>query len=206
MKTTAFCLAMCVLLQGAIPGVASAGQLGQGIQVHGHWTIEVRDPDGSLVTRREFENALGNTGPDALAGFLSRATSPGGWAVLLAGATGPLSPCGTDSILANCVVVEPQHPSGNNPVYFKNLTVGRTADSKKLVLGGNATAQRNGNISTVSTHVQFCNGPGSTCLGSNSQLMIFTTHKLETSIDVKPGQQIQVTVEIGFSSPPPPTS
>jgi len=30
----------------------------EGITVHGHWTIEVRNPDGTVVTHREFENAL----------------------------------------------------------------------------------------------------------------------------------------------------
>ena len=30
----------------------------QGIKVHGHWTIEVRNPDGSVATHREFENSL----------------------------------------------------------------------------------------------------------------------------------------------------
>jgi len=26
--------------------------------VHGHWTIDVREPDGTLVSHNEFENAL----------------------------------------------------------------------------------------------------------------------------------------------------
>ena len=34
---------------------------GEGIEVHGHWTIEVRNPDGSLDERYEFENALTTT-------------------------------------------------------------------------------------------------------------------------------------------------
>ena len=34
----------------------------EGIQVHGDWTIEVSDPDGNLVERREFKNALTNEG------------------------------------------------------------------------------------------------------------------------------------------------
>ena len=31
----------------------------EGIQVHGHWTIEVTNPDGSLASRTEFERADG---------------------------------------------------------------------------------------------------------------------------------------------------
>ena len=36
---------------------APSGGPAEGIKVHGHWTIEVRDPDGTLVTHREFEKA-----------------------------------------------------------------------------------------------------------------------------------------------------
>src|SRR2546423_15522419 len=38
----------------------------EGIKVHGHWTIEVRNPDGTLVTHREFENALTSLGAYSL--------------------------------------------------------------------------------------------------------------------------------------------
>ncbi len=31
-----------------------SGQPSEGIKVHGHWVIEVRDPDGTLVTRQEL--------------------------------------------------------------------------------------------------------------------------------------------------------
>jgi hypothetical protein len=42
----------------------------QGIQVRGHWIIEVRDPDGTLADRREFENALTLSGAELLAEIL----------------------------------------------------------------------------------------------------------------------------------------
>ena len=35
-----------------------AGGMGEGIKVHGRWTIEVRNPDGSLASRHEFQNDL----------------------------------------------------------------------------------------------------------------------------------------------------
>ena len=38
------------------------GGRNEGIKVHGHWTIEVRNPDGKVVTHREFENALAQGG------------------------------------------------------------------------------------------------------------------------------------------------
>lgn len=42
----------------------------EGIQVHGHWTIEVRDPDGSVDERIEFDNALEADGARVLAELL----------------------------------------------------------------------------------------------------------------------------------------
>src|SRR5215469_7481393 len=53
----------------------SKGGPSVGIKVHGHWTIDVRNPDGTLVTHREFENSLipgSGFGAGALATFLAR--------------------------------------------------------------------------------------------------------------------------------------
>jgi hypothetical protein len=44
----------------------------EGIAVHGHWTIVVKNPDGKVVSRQEFENALDPIeGADLLTGILS---------------------------------------------------------------------------------------------------------------------------------------
>jgi len=69
----------------------------EGITVHGHWTIEVRNPDGSLVRRVEFENSLdpGFTVTNPTAGQ-PPLIIPGGAAYLSAVLTGqwsaPVSP------------------------------------------------------------------------------------------------------------------
>jgi Na+-transporting methylmalonyl-CoA/oxaloacetate decarboxylase gamma subunit len=44
--------------QPAQTGAPAAKGTHEGIKVHGHWTIEVKNPDGKLVTHREFENSL----------------------------------------------------------------------------------------------------------------------------------------------------
>ena len=59
----------------------------EGIQVHGYWTIEVRDPDGKVTAHREFENAVQPTGQSYLEALLGGYTSPGGLVVALNGAT-----------------------------------------------------------------------------------------------------------------------
>lgn len=70
---------------------APAAQTGQpapkgahgGIKVHGHWTIEVRNPDGELASHTEFENSLTTTGTSVLNGFLLGSQVPGGYTVVL---------------------------------------------------------------------------------------------------------------------------
>src|SRR6476660_2101480 len=44
----------------------SSGGPKEGIKVHGHWTIDVRNADGTLATHREFENALQISGAKVL--------------------------------------------------------------------------------------------------------------------------------------------
>jgi hypothetical protein len=55
------------------PAVEAKGNPKQeGIKVHGHWIIEVKDPDGTVKTHREFENSL-FSGSNGGAYFLANA-------------------------------------------------------------------------------------------------------------------------------------
>lgn len=56
---------------------SSGGSLYQGIKLHGHWTIEVRNRDGSLARHVEFENAL-DPGFTASNAFGQSVVVPGG--------------------------------------------------------------------------------------------------------------------------------
>jgi hypothetical protein len=69
---------------------ASKGQQ-EGIKIHGHWTIEVKNPDGKLVTHREFENTLTPAGAQTLADILSGQNFVGSWAVAVVSSGTP--PC-----------------------------------------------------------------------------------------------------------------
>lgn len=55
---------------------APGGGAANGIKVHGFWAIDVREPDGTLVTHREFENALRATGAADLIARLAAPTIP----------------------------------------------------------------------------------------------------------------------------------
>jgi hypothetical protein len=63
----------------------------EGIKVHGHWTIEVRNPDGKVATQREFENSIfagSNGGATLLSLLLGRQTLVGLWEIVLTPAGG----------------------------------------------------------------------------------------------------------------------
>src|SRR5437660_292934 len=105
----------------ALPRLLAAQVPTQGIKVHGHWVIEVRDADGTLRVRREFENSLTTSGQHELADVLGGVTAMGGWIV---SAQGP----GVPSKLCNspqgdlCRMVEPGSSLPADSWTFKNLT------------------------------------------------------------------------------------
>jgi hypothetical protein len=77
------------------PATAAKPANGQreGIKVHGHWTIEVRNPDGSLASRTEFENSLMGGGQETLVRLLARqaALQTETWFIDLEGTPQPCS-------------------------------------------------------------------------------------------------------------------
>ena len=102
-----------------------------GIKVHGHWMLEVRNPDGTLASRKEFENGLVTGlggGSNALALLLSGEAAFGGWWVTLttnvnnnAGyniAQAPLCPflAPTFGCANSLTVVVPNNPFGTQVV------------------------------------------------------------------------------------------
>jgi hypothetical protein len=74
-------------LAGGTP--AAAQRQGDGITVHGHWTIDIHNPDGALASHHEFENALVPvSGATSLSGLLARSFAPTGWQLELSAADG----------------------------------------------------------------------------------------------------------------------
>ncbi len=87
----------------------SKGGNREGIKVHGHWVIEVKNPDGTVTARREFENSLVisgglSDGAALLAGLLGRVVTPGGWVITLAN---------TPSGLGGVVLITESNSDGN---------------------------------------------------------------------------------------------
>ncbi len=187
----------------------SDGKKPEGIKVHGHWTIVVRDADGSMVSRREFENALttgATSGNGALSQFLGRQYTVGTWQISLGNPSNSSQDvCRTaNGTPVTCFIVEPTDSPGT--YISQNLTVqlptsGTNASS--IVLSGTITAAGTGSISTVYTGLGACpkSVSPSACSGSaqNSTGFGFTGQTLTAPISVQQGQSIGVTVVLSFS-------
>ncbi len=189
----------------ALSPVASSSSGGlpqESVQVHGHWTIEVRNPDGTLADSREFDNALIAGGNRALSLFLGRSNSVGGWWVELIGNPGTSGAFNPTNGSKYGFIVESTYGGGTNPGWFKTLTVDVPTtgpNTDKLVLSGTATAELDGNIGRVRTRVFLLNNtlaPSASYLSDNLE---FTASTLASPIPLLAGQQVLVTVVISFN-------
>jgi len=148
-----------------------------GIQIHGHWLIDVRNPDGKLVEHRDFENSLATvgtmmSGDQLLAGLLSGNLTAGDPGIgLVQGTPGadPSAICNTNVPAQIPAVVAPNTncyglttAASGMASYLANFTTGLTSTvtfspAVKWVLSGNYTAPATLNsISAVQTLIATC--------------------------------------------------
>ena len=189
------------------PSAPSEGVPSQNIQVHGRWTIEVADPDGSVVGVSEIDNALVSVGKQHLAKLLARTQSVGDWQVLLTpGSSGGTSPCvDASGAAAGCTIYEGTPPV-SGPHTFTGLTVDAPAGSiAKTVLSGTATAGADGVIGQVLTSMRVCDSTvapaGATAVTCGTPLFTGfsgTTLSASDVVSVVAGQSINVTVVYTF--------
>lgn len=226
--TTSLVLAAALLLAMAAAGRAQTPEAHApgDVVVHGHWAIDVRQPDGALVSHTEFENGLtfsffGTTGDSALAAILGRRFTIGEWRIELWGLSN-LGPCARDANnAAPCYIEEPSslNPGGivigGNPdtYIFKNLQVnvpvmgnGPNPNNAAgtIELSGVATAGSTNPIMRVQTSVFGCASTVTpAACGTNAAPVTFgwsfTTASMQTPITATPGQLIQVKVTFSFS-------
>jgi len=196
-------LPVVVLIIGAVAiysptwSVESGGGTQEDITVHGHWMIEVSNPDGTLVERREFDNAFDTQyGAINLARVLTRQRTVAYWQIELTSLN--FEPYFMYNIQeAN----DPTTPAHNS----KNLVVELIEsgdDAGTIVLSGIATAHQDGKISYVSTQLLAVgpdNAPSDTSFTGTIWGSNFTKFTLSPGVDVTEGQQVAVTVFISFS-------
>jgi len=188
----------------------------EGIKIHGHWVIIIRNPDGSVAARREFENALNLQGSKVLAVLLTQIASGGRWGIAFLGssATGP---CPNGILAGNvmsggpCVIVQGSaiYPFSSpysiaGPGLSLDLTAAVAgANQDQVVLGGSVKALAGSDISFVGTLKGVC--AGDTTPISCARLPIptaltdfFSGTRLVSPVSVQQGQTIDVTVTFSF--------
>lgn len=159
---------------------------GDGIKVHGHWTIDIKNPDGSVASHNEFENALVGTGAATLARMLTHSTTQLlGWGIVMF----PPQPAPiTWAIIESAVTNFVPSQASISP----NLTVVVGPSFFDVVLQGSVQAPSASTIAMVST-LMVTQEP------FNQQVHYFTERILAQPITVQAGQVIQVTVDFSFS-------
>lgn len=199
--------ALAVFLSGGTAAQSRGGGPGgpqEGIKIHGDWVIEVRNPDGTLVTRRAFKNALATGGHQTLSAILSHSSPTVSlWSVHMTSLGAGDSPClggslGNGSPTHTCRIIEPgaTNPAGGN-VESQNLQVSQTGTGLQptVTLAGSITAIATGAVNRVMTLLGACQVPCNSTGGGN----LFSDALLSTPIPVVAGQIIQVTVIFSFS-------
>lgn len=178
---------------------APANQEHDGIKVHGWWTIVVKNPDGSIAEKREFENSLQNSGGTALASVLSGNLASGNWAIEFgnnnAETTG--GPCSGGPCVITVQGSGFVNSFGGSPIVATGLQV--TADGPTVTLQGSHVANQNGLINVVNTDLGTCSAGTAPASCDEDTNYTFTSKLLSTAISVTSGQSIDVTVLISFS-------
>ena len=198
-------VAMLALVLGSQPSARAAadespaGAQSEGIKVHGQWTIDVLNPDGSLASHHEFRNALHAFGALRLAEMLARTKSSGVWNIGLWQVGTARKPC-PSYFNGACVIGEVG--STDPEAQFKTMTVSVPASGPnqgKLVLSGTATVEADGDIYTVYTDRGYCpaNVAPANCAAYRDST--FTRKDFASPIVVLAGQIVQVAVVISFS-------
>lgn len=210
-------------LQPAAASGAKPGGNHEGITVHGHWVIEVKNPDGTVTARREFENSLssgGNgNGAGLLAALLGRSLSAGSWNVVLYAGNYAFDVSEANSGSATyCQNVFNQNASALScfsslsiaaPTFNTNAGLG---SGTTLTLTGSFTVPQNYNtvyptsLNVVQTNNVSCvpSTSPATCLGQTGWPLSLTTRGLDglngdpAPVPFAPGQVISVTVIISF--------
>jgi hypothetical protein len=187
-RLVAMVTAMTVGVLSPVLEMRLSAQAQEAVKVHGHWTIDVKQADGTVVSHHEFENALVGSGATALLIFLARGASVNQWEVL----AGPCAP------YANCLMVEASSPTPPGPATARNVTVAALPEGQptRLELQGSITVQQQTTITSVGTQINLCMPRADNCLGTS---VPFTARTLPAPIPVQQGQVLQVTVRISFS-------
>jgi hypothetical protein len=172
------------LLLWAWSASAQDGAVQNRVAVRGQWTITITNPDGTVASRHEFDNALVGAGQNLLVNLLGRSATITNWGVLLDGSVR----CGGATTGGACAFYQSDNASANRRPLSVTSDIVNVTNIPRMRLTGGIRAQLSGSITRVST-LAVESEPSSG----------FTEHVLPAPIPVAAGQFVDVTVFISFS-------
>lgn len=200
-----------------------AGGLNQSLKMHGHWVIDIKNPDGTLAHHHEFENSIQYDGQNYLIGLMSGYGAAGPWEIYFTstGAVASTSPCNTGAYPYCAIVFSTTAQPGSfvcGGLYTcaTGLTITPTFGvGPTLKLSGSIAATQAGSIGFVGTGMSACGGAAgpsgyptaistitpTACYTSTTTSFggTATSTTLASPIPVASGQIIQVTVTLSLS-------
>lgn len=201
----------------------------QNIKMHGHWIIDIKNPDGTLADHRDFHNSLQYDGAEYLLALMAGYWVPSDYEIFLQPSNGSAGPCTPPTNgIPGCVIVrslatQPALDGCGSGGYYcaTGLTTTYTlsfSSASSMVLAGSITATQAGSLTFVSTVAGYCQNsstsgaipttpenisPASCTATPASQaayiVEISSAGLSNSPISVASGQIIQVTVTISFS-------
>lgn len=176
---TAIALAMLMVGFTAVRAAAQP----EAVSVHGDWVIEVRNPDGTLVSRTAFRNALEPDGAELLKGLVLRTAQVPVWTMGIGG-----SRVGGGGSGAAYGATFREAAGGQSA-----LTLSVAPNGLAMTLEGRATPTQTVDINLVWTGTTVQGAP------ANQPTKPFTSKTLPNSVRVNAGQSVTVQVTFTFS-------
>jgi hypothetical protein len=189
----------------------------EGIRVHGHWTVTVRNADGSVASHHEFENSLTDWGKSVLlallVGPLSFDGSAPAWGLKIGG---PLCLQKPGTSLGDCQIpvtaqkVIPSSAQNDSWIVSgsvdgtggNSLPTGSTAFVSKVEMNGTVKMDGAGQITSVATQViNVKTGHGDLGFVFSSRDLTqpdSTTGQTPAPINVQAGQNVDFTVDLSI--------
>lgn len=173
----------------------------QGIKVHGHWVIDILNPDGSLASHHEFENSLQSTGGAYLAGVLTGTSAAIGGQLVGVTVTSPSAPNGSLNFIGKAPSGCPQAVNTFSLAFATcNLGLAISSSGAAVTLTGTTSPLGAGTISNVGTWLANCNTNVTPANCPNSPWTgVFQLTGTTQSISVVQNQSAYISVTISFS-------
>ncbi|MBT99186.1 MAG: hypothetical protein CL902_11240 [Dehalococcoidia bacterium] len=169
--------------------VSESGSESEGIKVHGDWTVEVTNPDGSLAKKIEFSNFITEDGREVLARLLTHGHSVADRRLLFM--LLPSESNGGNSSGINC------NDAGEETMFPRapKASAVISADHKSSIWTAGCTVSIKNDLKSAWLHTVF----GKLVLEDDKNIWrTFSQKSLSTPVEVVDGQTISATVVYAF--------